>query len=372
MNYIYNLRKSLVQKSNDSIAMYKSLIVNKNYIDIQRSIYKLICLRNIISKDVKKKILFLFDLNNKYIKDMVFKEIMFNYFKSYNEEIKSNNFEFFFCAFDSKLHLQFEPNFDDESVKGKKYAKNYFTIINNDNSNLINKKPNATENNENGTKLMSNFTLGKNLSMTSPKKVNLNDSSATNIISHNSLDNLEEFFKFIKNYKGENNGDINSNQNNQEHRADKALYHSILFGFENNSDYSNINKFFRKNRYTKYTSSYLILMTNLSSTFTNNQNNWKEMAEIIYQKKVSVIVVISYDPSFDNNKELKEKISYYKSFLKTNMIDGYLFIMRSLTLLKFILNTIFPIKFSKFNIDILKHYLCSNEDINHSRPRNHP
>ena len=158
---------------------------------------------------------------------------------------------------------------------------------------------------------------------------------------------------------------------NQEHRADKALYHSILFGFENNNDYTNINKFFRKNRYSKYTSSYLILMTNLSSTFTNNQNNWKEMEEIIYHKKVSVIVVISYDPSFDNNKILKEKISYYKNFLKTNMIDGYLFIMRSLTLLKFILNAIFPIKFSKFNIDILKHYLCSNEDINHSRPRNH-
>ena len=110
-------------------------------------------------------------------------------------------------------------------------------------------------------------------------------------------------------------------------------------------------------------------MTNLNSKFTDNQNNWKEMEKIIYQKKVSVIVVISYDPSFDNKNELKEKIYYYKNFLK--MFDGYLFIMRSLTLLKFILNAIFPIKFSKFNIDILKHYLCSTEDINYSNPRNH-
>ena len=111
-------------------------------------------------------------------------------------------------------------------------------------------------------------------------------------------------------------------------------------------------------------------MTNLSSTFTNNQYNWKEMAELIYEKKISVIVVISYDPSFDSNDLLKEKISFYKNFLKTNMIDGHLFIMRSLTLLKFILNTIFPIKFSKFNIDILRHFLCSNEDINLSKPNN--
>ena len=55
----------------------------------------MICLRNIISKDAKKRVLFVFDLNNKYIKDMVFKEIMFNYFKNYSEEIKSNNFEYF-------------------------------------------------------------------------------------------------------------------------------------------------------------------------------------------------------------------------------------------------------------------------------------
>ena len=367
MNYVYNLRKCLVEKSNDSIAAYKSLIINRNYIDIQRSIYKLICLRNILSKDVKKRVLFLFDLNNRYIKDMVFKEIMFNYFKSYSEEIKSNNFEFSFCAFDNKLHLQFEPNFDEENTKGKKFAKNYFTIINKSNINFPNKKTNI-DNNESEKKIMSNFTLGKNLNISSPRKSNLNESTENINNSHNNLDNLEEFFKFITNYKGSKVEDVNSNH---EHRADKALYHSILFGFENNNDYSNINKFLRKNKYAKYTtSSYLILMTNLSSTFTNNQNNWKEMAEIIYEKKVSVIVVISYDPSFDNNKVLKEKISYYKNFLKTNMIDGYLFIMRSLTLLKFILNSIFPIKFSKFNIDILKHYLCSNEDINHSRPRN--
>ena len=365
MNYVYNLRKSLVQKFSDNMASYDSLIRNMNYIEIQFSIYKLIYLRNMISKDVKKRVLFLFDLNNKFIKDMVFKEIMFNYFKSYNEELKSNNFEFLFCAFDNKLHLQFEPNFDDEFIKGKKYAKNYISIINNDNNMYTNKKININDINDNNSKLMSNYTLGKNLSLTSPKKNSLNESNINNINAHNNLENLEEFFKFIKNYKGQNNEDANSKQSNQEHRADKALYHSILFGFENN-----VNKY-KKSKYNINFSSYLILMTDLSSTFTSNQKNWSEMFELIYQKKVSVIIVISYDPSFDNNKILKEKIFYYKSFLKSKMLDGYIFIMRSLTLLKFILNSIFPIKFSKFNIDILKHYLCSNEDINNSRPRNH-
>ena len=365
MNYVYNLRKCLVQKFNESISSYNTLILNQNYINIQGSIYKLICLRNIISKDVKKKVLFLFDLNNKYIRDNVFKEIMFNYFRSYSEEIKSNNFEYSFCAFDHRLHLQFEPILSDEITKGRKFAKNYLTVINNDNNGPQNKKVNFENSNDFGSKIISNYNIGKNISLTSPKKNNNNINTNNNNNIHNNLDNLEEFFKFLKNYK--KNGD--DNLNNQEHRADKALYHSILFGFDNDNDISNINKFFRKNKYSKYTSSYLILMTNLSSTFTNNQNNWKEIAEIIYEKKVSVIVVISYDPSFDNNKVLKEKIYYYKNFLKTNMIDGHLFIMRSLTLLKFILNAIFPIKFSKFNVDILKHFLCSNEDINFSKPR---
>ena len=153
INYIYNLKKLLVQKANNSFASYNESIINDKYIDIQRSIYKLICLRNIISKDMKKTILFLFDLNNKFIKDMVFKEIMFNYFKSYNEEMKSNNFEFFFCAFDNKLHLQFEPNFDEMKAKGIKFAKTYCTIINNEKSKKV------MDNNEKGMKSSVNFII---------------------------------------------------------------------------------------------------------------------------------------------------------------------------------------------------------------------
>lgn len=367
MHYIYNLRKYLVLKSNDSISKYKSLVTNHNYIDIQRSIYKLICLRNIVSKEVKKKVLFVFDLDNKYIKDTVFKEIMFTYFKNYNEEIRSNNFEYFFCAFDNKLHLQFEPDFSEEMTMGRKYAKNYLVVINNTNNNNYlnnNNRFSIFDSNENINNPVSNSSSSNNLPIfnnNNYKKNNNNDNQNATI------DKMEEFFKFIKNYK--NDKQIDEVDVKTAHRADKALYHSALFGFENDNDQTNINKIFKKNKNSKYNTSYLILMTNLSSMFTNNQNNWKEMAELIYDKKISVIVVISYDPSFDTNVMLKQKISYYKSFLKTNMIDGHLFIMRSLTLLKFILNAIFPIKFSKFNIDILRHYLCSNEDINLSRQK---
>ena len=363
IQYIYNLRKYLVQKANDSIISYKTLVTNKNYIDIQRSIYKLICLRNIVSKEVKKKVLFVFDLDNKYIKDTVFKEIMFSYFKNYEEEIKANNFDYFFCAFDNKLHLQFEPNLKEEVTLGRKYVQNYLVVINKANQIVLNNRLSIFDSNDVNNPL-SNSSSSNNLPVSSNnnnyKKNDINENANT------TFDKLEEFFKFIKNYRAEKHGQ-EADSKAKPHRADKALYHAALFGFENESDTININRIYKKNNYSKYTTSYLILMTNLSSTFTDNKYNWKEMAELVYDKKISVIVVISYDPSFDNNVKLKEKISYYKNFLKTNMIDGHLFIMRSLTLLKFILNAIFPIKFSKFNIDILRHYLCSNEDINLSK-----
>ena len=361
MQYIYNLRKYLVQKANDNFSSYKLLITNDNYVDIQKAIYKLICLRNIVSKEVKKKVLFVFDLDNKYIKDTVFKEIMFSYFKNYSEEIKSNNFDFYFCAFDNKLHLQFEPDFSEEVTMGRKYVKNnYLVVINKPNNIQLNNRLSIVESND-MTNPLSNNSSSNNLPLLNYKKNNMNDNANT------TFDKLEEFFKFIKNYKGDKNI-YEKEQKGKPHRADKALYHAAIFGFENENDPTSISKLFKKNKYSKYsTTSYLILMTNLSSTFTNNQYNWKEMSEVLYEKKISVIVVISYDPSFDSNIMLKEKISYYTKFLETNMINGHLFIMRSLTLLKFILNAIFPIKFSKFNIDILRHYLCSNEDINLSR-----
>ena len=365
MQYIYNLRKYLILKANDSIASYKSLVSNEDYIDIQKAIYKIVCLRNIVSKEVKKRVLFVFDLDNKYIKDTVFREIMFTYFKNYDEQIKSNNFDYYFCAFDTKLHLQFEPDFSEEVTLGRKYAKSYLVVINKNNNIYLNNRLSIFDSNENPTNPLSESSSSNNLPM-------FNNNLRNNNINENhntSFDKMEEFFRFIKNYKVEEQiEEIEIKE--KSHRADKAIYHAALFGFENENDPINVNKLFKKNKRSKYETSYLILMTNLSSKFTNNQNNWKEMAELFYEKKISVIVVISYDPSFDSNEKLKEKISYYKNFLKTNMIDGHLFIMRSLTLLKFILNAIFPIKFSKFNIDILRHYLCSNEDINLSKKNN--
>ena len=184
MNYVYNLRECLAQKFNENIYSYKALTMNTNYINIQASIYKLVCLRNIISKEIKKKVLFLFDLNNKYIRDNVFKEIMFSYFRSYSEEIKSNNFEYTFCAFDDRLHLQFEPILSDEFTQGRKFAKNYVTVINKDKNGPQNNKGNIEDSNDVGSNNILNNNIGKNISLTSQKEnnnININFNIKINI-----------------------------------------------------------------------------------------------------------------------------------------------------------------------------------------------
>ena len=339
LTYTIKYRNELISKFDKSLNNYRSLITDNNYINIQHSIYKLISIRNITAHNIKKNILFVFDLGNKYIKDTVFKELLFNYFKKHEKENILNTFQYFFTAFDHKLYLQFEPSFEEEITLNRKYDKKYLKII-----------PKSKKNNltiqDNNNQL--------DISTTQEKE-------SQNI----KYDKITEFFNFINEYNEEKKA---------EHRTDKAIYHAALFGIydesknDNNNNDNNFNYNNRiKNNYKVNEVNYMIVMTNLSSTFNNNVKNWKEISDLIYEKKMTVIVLLSYDPNLENEESLKKKICFYQQVLKSGMIDGHLFIMRSLTILKFVLNAIFPTKFSEFNTDIIKHYLCSVENINISK-----
>ena len=335
--YTIKYRNELISKFDNSLNNYRSLITDNDYINIQHSIYKLISIRNITAQNIKKNILFVFDLGNKYIKDSVFKELLFNYFKKHEKENILNTFQYYFTAFDHKLYLQFEPSFEEEITLNRKYDKNYLKTISK------NKKKNLTIQ-DNSNQLDISTTQEK-------ESQNLKN------------DKINDFFDFINEYNEEKKA---------EHRTDKAIYHAALFGMydesknNNNNNYSNFN-YRIKNNYKINEVNYMIVMTNLSSIFNNNVKNWKEITDLIYEKKMTVIVLLSYDPNLENEESLKQKICFYKKVLKSGMIDGHLFIMRSLTILKFVLNAIFPTKFSEFNSDIIKHYLCNVENINISK-----
>ena len=329
-------QKKLMTSSNKNFRMYKALVSDDYYIDVQRSLFKLFSMQNATddTNHIHKNILFVFDMDNKYIKDSVFKNILFHYFDNFNlthNTSKKNMFSFYCSAFGNKLFLESLPNFDDEKYKGLNFTRKYMEKIG-----------------DKGTRRRS-----------STISVNTYEEEDLNKLQDEKIDN---FFSFIRDYKKRS---ILGMKKDNVHRADKAIYHAALFGInEENKPYKNKQKYMKSGDYIKE-ANYLILMTTLSSKFTDNKMNWKVMADLFYEKKYTVIIIISYDPDIEdkNNKEIREKIENYQKFIKNYVIDGQLFIMRSLTLLKYILNSVFPLNFNEFNQDIVKHYLCSLENL---------
>ena len=302
---ILNLRTELILKKNNIINLnnFKNLISNSNYIEIQRIIYKLISIRNITNKNIKNNILFIFDLSNKFIKDVNFQNIFFDYFN-----LDSNKNIFNFSAFDLKLYILNDLEY---LISQKiKYDKNYITTI------------------------------------------------EKNKINNENIQNINEFFNFINNHQ-----EIKFEK--ETFRADKALYHSLLFSFKkikNDLNFSNLNNNF--NNFFYKDCNYLILITNLNSKFSENHSNLIEMSKLAYDKKVNIIIILSYDnENFENEIELKKKVNIYKNFVKNRLIDGHIFIMKNFELLKYILNSIFSVKFNEFNYDIIKEYLINIEKI---------
>ena len=325
---ILKLRTDLILKNNNifNLNKFKNLISNSNYIEIQRIIYKLISIRNITNKNIKKNILFVFDLSNKFIKDSNFQKIFIDYI---NDNLNSNNFLFNFSAFDIKLYMLEEIEYS--IIQKEKYDKNYITKIKKSEKNIINE---------------------------------LIKDKQTTQINNNNYQNINNFFNFINNYQ-----EIKFEK--EKFRADKALYHSLLFSFNNNNNinFPDLNKSFHNNDlnneiFNKHKDcNYLILITNLYSKFTENKSNFIEMSKLAYDKKISLIIILNYDENLENEINLKEKINIYKNYVKTRLIDGHLFIMKNYSLLNYILNSIFPTKFNESNFDIIKEYLINNEKI---------
>lgn len=344
LNFLSKEHKKLISFGSNNFKMYKEIISDNYYIDLQRSIFKLESIRNatIDSNELHKNILFVFDLDNKYIKDSVFKNILMHYFSHFNEKhnkkTKENIFSFYFCAFDSKLYMESIPNYEDTKYEGINYNKKYIKKIEKK------KRANSSLSNGHGEK-------GKTLDQD----------------NHNKLEDekVDQFFNFLNEYKKKIVVPfIKKDKDKNAHRADKAIYHAALFGI---TDENNIYKKIQRNHlnFSVKESNYLILMTTITSKFTDNKMNWKVMADLFYKKKYTVIIILSYDPEMENenNIEVKDKLNNYMNFIKDYVIDGQLFVMRSLTLFKFILNSIFPVTFNEFNQEIIKQYFYSLDNI---------
>lgn len=303
-------------ENNDfSLATTTNLLqTNNDYIDIQRALYKLITLRNVTIKTTKKKILFVFDLDNKFLKDKIFKEILLHHFQKNN---KLNEYSFHYTYFTKKLHILTNTNFKDIEINDTKFVKNYLKNIP---LGEMEQVFCGEDESEKRTKILADFFF--------------------NVMSKEFIQKNRKRASIIRKPK-------------EVYRADKALYHAAVFGIEN--EIKNLNNLTTSpSTYNKY----LIMFVNINSIFTDNKKNWEEIAKIVYEEKFTLIIIIS-----TNNDEISEdinkKISNYKKCINNYVIDGHLFLMKNFEMLKIILNSIFPIRFSEFNTNIIYHFLES-------------
>ena len=307
------------------ISITNMLNENTDYMDIQCCLYKLFSLRNLTSRTAKKKILFVFDLDNNFLKDSIFKEILYNHF------IKSkrlNDFQFYFSYFDNKLHILSNMNFDDIDFtfeENKLFAKGYLKNI------PLDEYKNSL--------LLLNQTFDSNRQI---------------------LSEGDYFFDYLsKVYINKEQNSNNSNSsNNSKYRADKALYHSAVFGIPGEYLQSSFSLHFRMHK-------YLVMFVSINSEFSNNEKNWEEISRIVYEHKFTLIIILCVNYDIDNNNEtFQKKLNNYKQCINNYIIDGYLFIMKNFTMMKVILNSIFPIRFSEFNTNIIYHFFESLQLIN--------
>jgi hypothetical protein len=293
---------------------------NTDYMDIQCCLHKLFSLRNLTSRTAKKKILFVFDFDNTFLKDSIFKEILYNHF------IKSkrlNDFQFYFSYFDNKLHILSNMNFDNIDFtfeENKLFAKGYLKNIPLD---------------EYKNSLLLNETLNSNRQI---------------------LSEGDYFFDYLsKVYINKEQNSNNSNSN--KYRADKALYHAAVFGIPGEYLQSSFSLHFRMHK-------YLVMFVSINSEFSNNEKNWEEISRIVYEHKYTLIIILCVNYDIDNNETFQKKLNNYKQCINNYIIDGYLFIMKNFTMMKVILNSIFPIRFSEFNTNIVYHFFESLQLIN--------
>ena len=300
-------------------AISNLLNTNNDYIDIQRALYKLITLRNITIKTTKKKILFVFDLDNKFLKDKIFKEILLHHFTKNN---KISEFQFYYSYFTKKLHILTNKNFDNIEINDTKFVKKY----------------------------LKNIPLGE-----------IESSFCGDTQGEKREKTISDFFfdllskEYILKYKKRTSVLFKPRE---VHRADKALYHAAVFGINEDEKKMSVLEIPKQSQVVNHYNKYLIMFVNVNSIFTDNKKNWEEIAKIVYEQKFTLIIIVSTNDDI-NNEDFNRKINNYKKLVNSYIIDGHLFIMKNFEMLKIILNSVFPIRFSEFNTDIIYHFLES-------------
>ena len=263
-----------------------------------------------MTKKIPKNILLLFDLSFPLIKEIDFLEIIVSVTDSHR------NFLYFAC-FDQKLYIYKNTKILERSrSKEEKKSKPSLFL-------------DSTENDEDII----------NLYDEKSQKTNKNEDSEENKMDSNVDDynNYYDILDFIYKY------DYKAFSKYVKNRVDKAIKKVIKFyQFEEQPKNNN----------------FLFVFTTIDSDFNfNDKENKIQISGLLFESKYTFILCIMYDERIFNKPEYKRKYENYKKFIEGGVVNGHIFLIRSFSLIKFIINCASPQQFKQFDFESLKSFI---------------
>lgn len=290
-------RSGLDFQKQAKISPFEHFDKEDGFLNIKLVRHKVRALLN-MSITYSKNVLFLLDLNLPFLKDNNFQKILLK------PIIKEKHF-FYFSCFDEKLYIYRNKNNIDEIQNEDLKSDNEIDIIN----------------------ILNNEESIDNISKNS--ETILNDCNSP-----------YEFLEFLNNYK---RLDTNINYFNQP-RLDLSI--------------RNVLKFYNFKDYPK-NNNFLIVLTSIDAAFSFNRDNLIRISQTLYDTQYSIILCILNDERIYTEEKYQRKLQCYKKFIEENIINGHLFILKSFSLLKYIINCISPNKLKEFDVLTMKTFLES-------------
>jgi hypothetical protein len=104
---------------------------------------------------------------------------------------------------------------------------------------------------------------------------------------------------------------------------------------------------------------FIIALTTIDSGFSFERENRLQISQALYDSQYSLIVCIVYDAKIAKDEKYRNKLLCYKKFIESDIINGHVFLLKSFSVLKYVLNCVIPNKFKEFEISTMKTFMDS-------------
>jgi hypothetical protein len=255
-----------------------------------------------MTKYSPKNILLLFDLDFPFLKDLNFQEILF-------QKIDKEDHFYFFSAFDNeRIYVYKNQPMEETHMNIADEIDNQYSFIDDYKIENIYQKEDS-------------------------------EASVLTDDSKEDYNNYKEFFNFINSFP------------QKEHYYEEKIKR-FDYALKRASDFY---KFMEKPK----NNNFLIAFTTIDAGFVFEAENIKQLSSSLFHSQYTLIICIMFEEKIFQEETYKIKYECYKKFIQTHVINGHIFLFRSFSLLKYILNFVNPQTFKEFETFSMQNILSS-------------